>query len=60
MLIAKINLRYCIDGMQHIYERVRHITKIGLPMRSITTDKRVDLTGLIGAQDMWASFEQYQ
>lgn len=44
MTIAEINLRWYVQGMQHIFDRDSHILKAGQPKRSIPSKRRIDLT----------------
>lgn len=60
MTIAKIKPRWCIERMQYIYKRYSLIIKHGHPNRGIVVRRRIDLIGLVGEPNLWASFDQYR
>lgn len=60
MTIIKINLRWCVEGMKHIFDIDSLIKKKSQPKRNIVVERRIDLMGLVGAPDLQTSFDPYR
>lgn len=54
-----LSLRYCVERIQHIYDRDNLIMEHSHPKRAIASKRMIDLTGQAGAPNLHASFDRY-
>lgn len=51
---------WCVEGMRVIYKWDNFITKAGRPTRYIWDEIRIELLGIVGEPNLWATFDRYQ
>lgn len=57
--IAETSPRWCVEGLQYIFERDSFFIEQDRLKRSIAEEVRIDMTGLAGAPDLWALCYRY-
>lgn len=58
--IDKVNLRWCMEDLQILYERDSFISETSHPIRAIYKEKLIDLSWLAGAPLLDTAFDRYQ